>query len=135
MSHGGIKEPEALNPGEYVGRLTASTSYASSRLSVTGAYARKDLKPGPVLDAWLIEANWKAAERHNVFARAERVENNELFDHHSPLHDVPLTVSKLSLGYAWPLPLGGEWHLARPEERRVGKGCVSPCRYRWLQDH
>src|SRR3546814_10264580 len=57
-------------------------------------------------------ANWKAAERHNVFARAERVENNELFDHHSPLHDVPLTVSKLSLGYAWQLPLGGEWNLA-----------------------
>src|SRR3546814_19304557 len=76
------------------------------------SYARKDRKPGPVLDAWLIEANWKAAWRHNVFARAERVENNELFDHHSPLQDVPLTVSKLSLGYAWQLPLGGEWNLA-----------------------
>lgn len=112
ISYAGIKEPEALHPGEDVGRLTASISYASSRLSVTGAYARKDLKPGPVLDAWLIEANWKAAERHNIFARAERVENNELFDHHSPLHDVPLTVSKLSLGYAWQLPLGGEWNLA-----------------------
>src|SRR3546814_1019420 len=72
ISYAGIKEPEALHPGEDVGRLTASISYASSRLSVTGAYARKDLKPGPVLDAWLIEANWKAAERHTVFARAER---------------------------------------------------------------
>src|SRR3546814_13776011 len=27
------------------------------------------------------------------------------------------------------------WPLPRSEERRVGKECVSTCRYRWLQAH
>jgi hypothetical protein len=112
ISYAGIKEPEALHPGQDTGRLTASLSYADSRFSATAAYARKNLRPGPVLDAWLAEANWRVTGRHNLFTRLERVENNELFDHHSPLHDAVITVNKLSLGYAWQLPLGGEWNLA-----------------------
>src|SRR3546814_7165598 len=47
ISYAGIKEPEALHPGEAVGRLTASISYASSRLSVPG---RSD-EPTPELQS------------------------------------------------------------------------------------
>src|SRR3546814_11727617 len=31
--------------------------------------------------------------------------------------------------------LGAEWKFLRSEERRVGKECVSTCRYRWLTTH
>src|SRR3546814_18807065 len=34
----------------------------------------------------------------------------------------------------WPQYLAAPWSI-RSEERRVGKGCVSPCRSRWSADH
>src|SRR3546814_7714145 len=33
------------------------------------------------------------------------------------------------------LNIAALWNLPRSEERRVGKECVSPCRYRWSQYH
>lgn len=112
LSHGWIRRPEALHPDEDVNRTTASIAYADSRFSALASWSRKDIRPGPVLNAWLVEANYRIAARHNVFGRAERVENNELFDDPSPLHGQPITVNKLSLGYAYQLPLGGDWNLA-----------------------
>src|SRR3546814_11509880 len=35
----------------------------------------------------------------------------------------------------WRLGLNGSYSERRSEERRVGKECVSTCRYRWSPDH
>ena len=40
-------------------------------------------------------------EKHTLFGRAERVENDELFDHHDALAGQVFTVGKLSLGYVY----------------------------------
>src|SRR3546814_12509873 len=42
-------------------------------------------------------------------------------------------VAGLDRGYC--LMIGGEADTFRSEERRVGKECVSPCRYRWSPYH
>ena len=108
VSHGRIEEPEALHPGEDEARTTASVHYNSgSGLAATAAFSAKNRVPGPVLTAWLAEANWDLTDRHTVFGRVENVENDELFpDHAHPLHDQPFRVTKLQAGYAYTLPLG-----------------------------
>ena len=53
------------------------------------------------------EANWNVSGHDTLFARVENVENDELFpDHASPLHEVPLRVTKFQAGYARRIPLG-----------------------------
>ena len=106
LSYGRIESPEALHPGEDEGRLTASISHAAGRLAVTGAYSRKNRIPGPSLDAWLLEANYDLTERHALFGRIENVENDELFDHGSPLAGRAFRLTKATLGYGYTLPLG-----------------------------
>jgi hypothetical protein len=105
LSYGRIESPEALHPGEDERRLTASLSYVAGGLSVTGAYSRKDRLPGPVLDAWLLEANYDFTPRHALFGRIERVKNDELFPEGDPLHGRPFRVSKFTLGYGYTVPL------------------------------
>ncbi len=106
FSYARLKSPEALHVDEDEGRLTASLAYVKDGLAVTAAYARKNRMPGPVLEAWLVEAHYDLTPRHALFTRFERVENDELFDHGTPLHGQMFTVSKLSLGYAYTMPLG-----------------------------
>jgi hypothetical protein len=107
VSHGWLKEPEPLHPGEDEARTTASVHYNSGTgLAATAAFSNKDL-PGRKLTAWLAEANWDITERHTVFGRFENVANAELFpDHDDPLHDQAFRVSKLQAGYAYTLPIG-----------------------------
>jgi len=112
VSYGRIESPEALHPGEDEGRMTASLSYASGGLAVTGAYSRKDRMPGPVLAAWLLEAQYDLGARHAVFGRFENAGNDELFDERSPLHGRAFRVSKFTLGYGYTLPLGENVSLA-----------------------
>jgi len=112
VSYGHLNSPEALHPGEDEGRLTASLSYASPRVAATVAWSRKDRLPGPVLDAWLAEANYTPTNRHNLFGRVEVVKNDELFDDPSPLHSLPLRVAKFTGGYAYRLPLSDTINLA-----------------------
>jgi hypothetical protein len=114
VSHGRLKQPEALHPGEDEARTTASVHYNSGTgLAATAAFSAKNRLPGPTLTAWLAEANWDLDSRHTVFARFENTRNDELFpDHHDPLHDTPFRVSKLQLGYAHRLPLGDLFELA-----------------------
>lgn len=112
VSYGRIESPEALHPGEDEGRMTASLSYASGGLAVTGAYGRKDRLPGPVIEAWLLEAHYDLSERHAIFGRMENVENDELFGESSPLHGRPFRVSKFTLGYGYTMPLGRNASLA-----------------------
>jgi hypothetical protein len=108
VSHGRIKEPEALHPGEDEARTTASVHYNSGKgLAATAAFSAKNRIPGDTLTAWLGEVNWDVTERHTLFGRFENVENDELFpDHADPLHDQPFRVTKLQAGYAYTLPMG-----------------------------
>ncbi|MBB3693125.1 hypothetical protein [Sphingomonas sp. BK580] len=108
VSHGRLKEPEALHPGEDEDRTTASVQYARAGLATTLAWSRKDRQPGEVLDAFLAEATYELTPRHAVFARVENVANDELFpDHDDSLHDRRFRVTKAEAGYAYRLPIVG----------------------------
>lgn len=108
VSHGRLKEPEALHPGEDEARTTASLHYNSGTgLSGMVAFSAKNRRPGATLAAWLAEANWDITPRHAVFARYENVANDELFhEHDHPLHDMTFRVAKVQAGYAHSVPLG-----------------------------
>lgn len=114
VSHGFLKEPEAIHPGENEHRTTASVHWNNgSGLSATGAFSAKNRDPGATLTAWLAELNWNIDDHHTLFGRIENVKNDELFpDHDDPLHDVPFRVSKFQAGYAYRLPLTGPLNLA-----------------------
>jgi len=114
VSHGRLKEPEALHPGEDEARTTASVTYNSGNgLAATAAFSNKNRMPGETLTAWLGEVNWDLSDRHTLFGRAENVANDELFpDHDDPLHDTAFRVTKLQVGYAYSLPLGEAFTLS-----------------------
>ena len=108
VSYGFIKSPEQLEPDINQHRLTASATYnlplANGNWQTTFAWGRNIEQPGPTLDGLLLESavTW---QRHTVFARAENVEKNELFQPPSPLAGDIFRVSELSLGYVYDLPV------------------------------
>ena len=113
-STGHLKSPEQLHPEQDEQRTTASVSYgrtfgARGHWATTLAWSAKDLRPGPVLHALLAETALRIDGRNTVFARAERKQDDELFENEalSPLHEQRLAVAKFSLGYARTLPLAG----------------------------
>jgi hypothetical protein len=113
VSHGFLKEPEAIHPGENEHRTTASVHYASGSLSAMAAFSAKNRDPGGTLTAFLAEANWDLDDHHTLFGRIENVKNDELFpDDLDPRHEVPFRVSKFQLGYAYRMPLTGPLNLA-----------------------
>lgn len=113
VSHARLKEPEVQHPEEDERRTTASVHYGDARLSAMIAWSLKDRVPGERLPAWLAEANWSVGGGHNIFARWERVTNDELFpDHDDPRHDRPFRVARGELGYAYRLPLAEPLNLA-----------------------
>ncbi|HWA63566.1 MAG TPA: hypothetical protein VG939_19465, partial [Caulobacteraceae bacterium] len=95
-SYAHITSPEQLDPDTGEDRFSASAIYtrrvgAEGEWSTTLAYGRKWLRPGPSLDAVLLESALRPDDRWTFFARAERVEESEL----APgVH----TVGKLSAG-------------------------------------
>ena len=114
VSHGRLKQPEALHPGEDEARTTASVTYNSGGgLAATAAFSAKNRVPGETLTAWLGEVNWDITDRHTLFGRVENVSNDELFpDHDDPLHDTAFRITKLQVGYAYSLPLGEAFTLS-----------------------
>jgi hypothetical protein len=109
-STGRITSPEQLHPDEDEQRTTASVTYnrplgKSGNWATTVAWSLKDAKPGGKLHGWLAETGLRFQRRHMVFARAEHVQEGELYDT-GPLHHDIIPVSKLSLGYAYELPVG-----------------------------
>jgi hypothetical protein len=113
ISHGFLKEPEAIHPGENEHRTTASVHYSWRRLSAMAAFSAKNRDPGGTLTAYLAEANWDLGDHHSIFGRFENVKNDELFpDELDPLHETPFRVSKFQLGYAYRMPLAGPLNLA-----------------------
>ncbi|HTH29647.1 MAG TPA: hypothetical protein VL918_14430 [Sphingobium sp.] len=113
LSHGFLKEPETLHPGENEHRTTASVHFASGGVSAMAAFSAKNRDPGGTLTAWLAEVNWDIDQHHSLFGRVENVANDELFpDHDDPLHDRRFRVTKAQAGYAWRMPLAGPFQLA-----------------------
>ncbi len=113
VSHGFLKEPEAIHPGENEHRTTASVHYASGGLSAMAAFSAKNRDPGGTLTAFLAEVNWDFDDHHTLFGRVENVKNDELFPGDlDPLHETPFRVSKFQLGYAYRMNLTGLLNLA-----------------------
>jgi hypothetical protein len=111
VSYGHIHSPEQLAADVNEDRITASATYTQTLWndallwSSTVAWGRKLLRPGGTLDAFLFESALVYRKTYTLFARAERVDENELF------HDVPglegriFTVNKLTLGAIYDIPV------------------------------
>ena len=106
-SRGRLKGPESLEPGIDIDRTTASAIWAADlkpgHAEVTAAWGRNRDRPGPALDAFTAEAALEIAGRHTVFARAERVEKNELVPEGDPRAGTVYDVGSWSGGYRFDL--------------------------------
>jgi hypothetical protein len=98
-SYGDLHRPEALEPEIDQRRLTASASRNWRALGAFGqatlAWGRNFVRPGPVLDAFLLEAAARWPGGHTIFARAERVDKDELIE------GTAQAVLQLRLGYVY----------------------------------
>ncbi len=116
-STGHLHSPEQLHPDQDEQRTTASATYnrplgPGANWASTVAWSLKDQRPGPALHGWLAETALRWADRHTVFGRVEREDENELFAEASPLHDQVIPVGKLSLGYQYELPVARAFRAA-----------------------
>jgi hypothetical protein len=89
-----INSPEALEADHDEKRLSVSAAYSGRATDLTFGFARKDRLPGPKLDAWLAEGEWRPARLWTVFARAEQIDADEL----TAAHGAVYTVRKASVG-------------------------------------
>ena len=107
-SYGNIHSPEQLEPDVNVQRITASTSYHyawnDNNWQTTFAWGRNINRPGNTEDGFLLESLLNFHETHTIFARAERVDKDELFPPGDPLEGKEFTVNKISLGYIYDFP-------------------------------
>lgn len=100
ISHGFLKEPVALHPGENERRTIATLNYADKALAVTAAYSHKVVSHTGY-DAYFAEANYDLTPRNALFGRLESVDNSELLD-----NGIAYRVRKATLGYAHSIPVG-----------------------------
>jgi hypothetical protein len=107
-SYGFIRSPEQLTPDVNQGRLTASAMYnrpfKGGNWQTTLAWGRNWDDPGHTLDGVLLESA-VAFGRNTVFARAENVQKDELFDTPGPLEGRVFRVSEATLGYVYDIPV------------------------------
>ena len=108
VSYGDIKSPEQLEPDIRVQRTTASISHhlktGADDWGTTLAWGRnRKSRPGTSASepAWLLESTYVMRDTHTFFARAERVDNSELFPEGHALQGETFRVRKLSLGYIY----------------------------------
>ena len=100
VSYGRLHSPEGLEPDRNEDRFTMSATYTQpfgddNIWSTTAAWGRKMQKPGNTLDGYILETAAIFKKTYTVFARAERVQENELVDATpSPIY----TVNKVSVG-------------------------------------
>lgn len=106
--YGYLASPEELEPDLSVRRTTVSAIYmtdvAGSKWGTTLAWGRNDKRdPGHQhkLDGWLLESTLEINPKHTVFARAEQVNNDELFSGNDPLAGQAMRVAKVSAGYIY----------------------------------
>ena len=108
VSYGDLKSPEQLEPDVRVKRTTASITYhlktGADHWTTTLAWGRNK-KSGPETKTsepgWLLESTYAIRDKHTIFARAEQVDNSELFAEGHPLHGESVRLRKLSLGYIY----------------------------------
>ena len=99
-SWGHLKSPEQLEPDMNEDRFTLSAIYTQpfgndNIWSTMVAWGRKMMRPGDTLDGFILETAAIFQKQYTVFARAERVQENELLDHEpAPI----FTVNKLTVG-------------------------------------
>jgi hypothetical protein len=107
VSYGSIHSPEQLEPNIDVERLTASVTYhykwadGENNWETTFAWGRNYDHPGNTLDGFLLESLVNFRETHTIFARAERVDKDELFPPPDVRDGQAFTVNKVSLGYIY----------------------------------
>ena len=103
VSHGRLKSPEQLEPAVNVDRTTASAMIAGKwpdgRWGAMVAWGRNRNRPGRILNAVTGEGAVEIRQRHTLFARAERVEKDELFPEGDPREGDAFDVGELSGGY------------------------------------
>jgi hypothetical protein len=114
VSWGRINSPEALEPARNEERFTMSATYTQpfgkdNVWSTTAAWGRKMQKPGDTLDGFILETAAIFQKTYTLFARAERVQNNELAEDHA-IH----TVNKVSVG--------GIYEFVRTDKAKFGVG-------------
>ena len=108
VSRGHIKSPEQLHPDVDIDRITASAIYqghiGDADMQTTFAWGRNVPSHGDATNAFLLESAIRLSRSHTVFARAERVDKNELFPDSDPRSEEKFRVGKLSVGYIrdWP---------------------------------
>lgn len=105
VSQGWLKSPEQLDPNMDIERSTASLIHQvklgdATIGQTTVAYGLNNKNPGPVDDAWLLDSVITRRESTTLFARFERISNDDLFALPDPLAGREFRVSKLSLGAA-----------------------------------
>lgn len=109
VSRGALKSPEQLELDVDQDRTTASAMYSvplgRHHSETTFAWGRNDKRPGTTTDAFLLESAIRLYEQHTLFARAEHVEKDELFETPDPLAGQTFNVDKLSVGYVYDIPI------------------------------
>lgn len=126
VSWGYIHSPEQLVPEVSENRLTASLAYArpfgdGNLWSTTLAWGRKYNRPGNTLDGYLAESELIFRNGVTLFARAERVQNDELLELGEAVtgfapHPVS-TVAKVSAG--------GIYDFIRSDHVKAGLGALA----------
>jgi hypothetical protein len=117
-SWGHLHSPEGLEPDRNEDRFTVSAIYTQpfgkdNIWSTTAAWGRKMQRPGDTLNGFILETAAIFQKTYTVFARAERVQENELVD----LPSVPVyTVNKLSVG--------GIYDFYRTDHAKFGVGAL-----------
>ncbi|MBS0375900.1 MAG: hypothetical protein JSR73_15075 [Proteobacteria bacterium] len=109
VSWAGVTSPEQLAPDENQRKWSASAIYtrplgAAGYWSTTVALGRRSAEHG-WLDAYVLESALHPDPRWTVFARAERVANNELLTTPGESHGPAYTVGKVSLGAVRDFPI------------------------------
>jgi hypothetical protein len=120
VSYGRLHSPEQLEPEVNVDRTTASAMAAGGdedrRWAATLAWGQNRNRPGPILDAFLLEGAAVVHTKHTFFARGEYAEKNELFDPADPRSGSVYEVGAIEGGYRYDVWSAG--HL------RVGLGAL-----------
>ena len=102
-SYADVTGPEQLEPDENDRKLSASAIHtrsigADGWWSTTLAWGRKTDDHDESKDGWLLESAFSPDDRWTVFARAERIETDELVPGAGGGHGDLYTVSKASIG-------------------------------------
>jgi len=103
VSRAHVTSPEQLSPDEDETRTSLSAIHTrrfgeAGWWSSTAAWGRKEGAHDPARDGWLLETAVSPDDRWTVFARAERIETNELVPGPGGAHGPMFTVEKASLG-------------------------------------